>query len=155
MAKSSSVALPQWCSIVRSKPAVFEREAFTSFRRIITPRDAVAFLRPTLIRSETEMFVAVSVNSQHEAFAVTRVSVGLLNETAVHARETFRVAIAMNARAVIVAHNHPSGDPAPSQADREATSMLVAAGRILDIPVFDHIIIANDKYFSFAESGLL
>jgi DNA repair protein RadC len=63
--------------------------------------------------------------------------------------------IAANAASVILCHNHPSGDPTPSSDDRRVTTQLVAAGRLLDIPVHDHVIIGDGRYVSFAESGLL
>jgi DNA repair protein RadC len=79
----------------------------------------------------------------------------LLNSSLVHPREVFREAIAENAAAIILIHNHPSGDPTPSPDDRITTEQLVQAGRVLDIPVHDHIIIGRGRYLSFAEAGLL
>lgn len=70
-------------------------------------------------------------------------------------REVFRAAIVAGAAAVILAHQHPSGDPTPSSADRDITEQLAAAGRLLDIPVHDHVIIGAGRYASFAEAGLL
>jgi len=70
-------------------------------------------------------------------------------------REVFRAAIALNAAAIILAHNHPSGDPTPSPDDRAITAQLVAAGKLLDIPVADHIVIGRGRYISFSEAGLL
>jgi DNA repair protein RadC len=78
-----------------------------------------------------------------------------LNSSLVHPREVFRGAIAEAAAGLIVVHNHPSGHPAPSADDRAVTAQLVEAGRILDLPVHDHVIIGGDRYFSFAEAGLL
>jgi DNA repair protein RadC len=80
---------------------------------------------------------------------------GLLNSSLVHPREVFRPAIAEAAAGIIVVHNHPSGDPTPSAEDRAATKQLVAAGQLLDMPVYDHVIIAGDRFVSFAASGLL
>jgi DNA repair protein RadC len=73
----------------------------------------------------------------------------------VHPREVFRIAIALGAAAIVVAHNHPSGDASPSAEDHAVTRQLVAAGRILDLPVHDHIIVGAGCYTSFAEAGLL
>jgi len=84
--------------------------------------------------------------------AVTR---GILTSSLVHPREVFLNAIAARAAAVVLCHNHPSGDPTPSTDDRAVTSQLVAAGRLLDIPVVDHVIIGRGRYTSFAEAGLL
>ena len=67
----------------------------------------------------------------------------------------FRVAIAFGAAGIIVAHNHPSGDPTPSADDRSITRQLVDAGRLLDIPLYDHLVLGTERYVSFAEAGLL
>lgn len=149
-----SPKLPKWCSIVRSNPAAYERDVF-ALPAIHSPADAVAFFRSTLQRSEVEQFLCLSLDSQHRPLGVTRVTSGLLNTSLVHVRETFRVAIVLNAACIIVAHNHPSGDPTPSMDDRNVTEQLQAAGRIIEIPVFDHIIIAGERWTSFAEAGLL
>ena len=80
---------------------------------------------------------------------------GILNSSLVHPREVFRGAIAEAAAGIIVVHNHPSGDPTPSADDRAVTRQLVEAGRIIDLPVYDHVIVGNGRYISFSESGLL
>ena len=80
---------------------------------------------------------------------------GILNSSLVHPREVFRAAIAEAAAGIIVVHNHPSGDPTPSGDDRAVTRQLVDAGRLLDLPVHDHVIVGGDRYMSFAEAGLL
>jgi DNA repair protein RadC len=133
---------------------MYEREVFAN-GGCRSPREAVELVRPHLERQEVEQFVVVLLNSQHVVIGVTKVTSGILNSSLVHPREVFRVAIAMGAAAIICAHNHPSGDPTPSTDDRAVTEQLVAAGRILDIPVHDHIIIAGSRYTSFAEAGLL
>jgi len=81
---------------------------------------------------------------------------GILNSSLVHPREVFRAAIAEAAAGIIVVHNHPSGDPTPSADDRAVTRQLVDAGRVLDVPVYDHVVIGGgERYVSFAEAGLL
>ena len=80
---------------------------------------------------------------------------GLLNSSLVHPREVFRAAIAEAAAGIILVHNHPSGDPTPSADDQAVTRQLVAAGELLDLPVYDHVIIAGDRFTSFATRGLL
>ena len=101
-----------------------------------------------------EFHVAV-LDSQHRLERDITVTRGILNSSLVHPREVFRQAIAERAAAIIVVHNHPSGDPSPSSEDRSITRQLVAAGRLLDVPVHDHIIIAGDRFLSFATAGLL
>ena len=83
------------------------------------------------------------------------VSRGILNSSLVHPREVFREAIAERAASLVLVHNHPSGDPTPSPDDRAITSQLVAAGRLLDIPIQDHVVIGRGRFVSFAEAGLL
>ena len=73
----------------------------------------------------------------------------------VHPREVFREAIEVNAHSIIISHNHPSGDPVPSQKDRDITNILLKAGDILNIELVDHIVIGRGKYFSFREEGIL
>lgn len=154
MAQQSNVRLPKWCSIVRSNPAAYERDVF-AMDRVVSSSVAVELVAPRLKRSEVELFVALSLDSQHRPIGLTVVTSGILNSSLVSPRETFRVAVALGAAAIIVAHNHPSGDPTPSTDDRNVTDQLVAAGGILDIPVLDHIIIGGDRFTSFAQTGLL
>jgi DNA repair protein RadC len=155
MAQSSSqVQLPQWCSIVRTDPAAYERDVF-SMEPVRTPSGAVELVAPRLKRSEVELFMVISLDAQHRPLGLTVVTSGLVNASAVHPREVFRIAIVLGASAVIVAHNHPSGDPTPSLDDRAVTQQLVEAGALLNLPVHDHILIAGDRYTSFSEDGLL
>lgn len=86
---------------------------------------------------------------------VTEVTRGILNSSLVHPREVFRIAIALGAAGIIVAHNHPSGNPTASNDDRAVTRQLVDAGKVIDIPVYDHIIIGDGRYSAFSEMGLL
>ena len=120
------------------------------------PEAARALLAPELEREEVEVFVVVLLDAQARTIGRVQVTRGILNSSLVHPREVFRIAIALNAAAIILAHNHPSGDPTPSPDDRAVTNQLVAAGRLLDIPVHDHIIIGHGgRFTSFAQAGLL
>ena len=125
---------------------------------IRSPRDVVAFMEPVAACEVAEVFWIVPLDSQHRvirnaAIAVTR---GILNSSLVHPREVFRSAIVAGAAAIVLCHNHPSGDPTPSSDDRVVTEQLVAAGRLLDIPVHDHVVLGSGgRYTSFAESGLI
>nr|ABI21617.1 Smu18B [uncultured organism] len=148
-------ALPAWCRIVRERPEAFEREVLAENLHVRSPRDAVVALAPRLAREEVEVFLVIALNAQHRMIALQEVTRGIQNCSLVHPREVFRIAIAIGAAAIIVAHNHPSGDPAPSADDRAVTEQLVAAGRLLDLPVHDHIIVGAGSYTSFAEAGLL
>ena len=122
---------------------------------IRSPRDVVAVLAPRMEDLPVEEFHVIVLDAQHRLERDITITRGILNSSLVHPREVFREAIAERAAAVILAHNHPSGDPTPSADDRNITEQLVAAGRLLDIPVHDHVIIGRGRYTSFAEAGLL
>ena len=132
--------------------SVEAREAGAPLR---SPRDVVAAFEARLRDLPVEEFHVAILDAQHRLERDVLITRGLLNSSLVHPREVFREAIAERAAAVILVHNHPSGDPTPSAEDRAVTEQLVAAGRLLDIPVHDHIIVGRGRYVSFAETGLL
>ncbi|MHB1222602.1 MAG: RadC family protein [Gemmatimonadaceae bacterium] len=119
------------------------------------PRDVFHAFAPRLEDSPVEEFHVAVLDAQHRLERDVLVTRGILNSSLVHPREVFREAIAERAAAIILVHNHPSGDPTPSADDRLVTEQLVAAGRLLDIPVHDHVIVGRGRYTSFAEIGLL
>lgn len=119
------------------------------------PQDVAAAYAPRLQDAPVEEFHVAILDAQHRLERDILITRGLLNSSLVHPREVFREAIAERAAAVILVHNHPSGDPTPSVEDRAVTEQLVAAGRLLDIPVHDHVIVGRGRYVSFAEAGLL
>lgn len=116
-----------------------------------TAMDALFFMR-TL---EQENFIVATVNGAHKVINIHTVSVGTLNRTLVHPRDVYRVAIADNASAIFLAHNHPSGQLEASPEDIAVTKRMKDAGEIIGIPVLDHIIVAGNGYYSFVEGGLL
>jgi DNA repair protein RadC len=120
-----------------------------------SPRDVFGVFASRLEDLPVEEFHIAVLDSQHRLERDVTVTRGILNSSLVHPREVFREAIAERAAAIILVHNHPSGDPTPSADDRLVTEQMVAAGRLLDIPVHDHVIIGRGRYTSFAESGLL
>ena len=122
-----------------------------------SPCDVFAHMEPYAERETAESFWLLPLNSQHQLIGAgpTVITRGILNSSLVHPREVFCAAIVAHAAAVILCHNHPSGDPTPSPDDRAVTEQLAAAGRLLDIPVHDHVIIGRGRYVSFAEAGLL
>ena len=120
-----------------------------------TPDDVAALLLPRFRYESRESFVAVLLSTKNHVLKMPVISVGSLNASIVHPRELFREAINASAAAVIVAHNHPSGDPTPSPEDVSLTRKLVEAGKILDIPVLDHVVLGDGKYVSFKEKGIL
>lgn len=103
-----------------------------------------------------EEFHILALNSQHQVVKDVLISRGILNSSLVHPREVFAEAIRYRSAAIVLVHNHPSGDPTPSPDDRIVTDQLIQAGRLLDIPVHDHVVIGGSgSYTSFAEAGLL
>jgi DNA repair protein RadC len=131
--------------------------------RLLTPRQTAAYLaelQPTAgVRwadEAVEVFMVLLLNVKHEPIAYHLVSRGILTATLVHPREVYRPAIVGGAAAIIVAHNHPSGDPAPSVDDRELTIRLRDAGELIGIPLLDHVVLGSGGAFtSFRELGVL
>lgn len=115
--------------------------------RVGGPTDACAVARALLEEEAQEVFVAILLNAQRHVIGYTEVSRGTLDASLVHPREVFRVAILQNASSIIVAHNHPSGIPAPSREDIQVTKCLAKAGKILGIPLLDSLIIGHGGAF--------
>lgn len=122
---------------------------------IRTPQDIADLMMPRLRYESKEKFVVVLLSTKNHVLAAPVVSVGTLNYSVVHPRELFREAINYNAAAVVLVHNHPSGDPSPSQEDIVLTKKMNEAGCLLDISVVDHVIIGDGKYVSLKEKGIL
>lgn len=123
--------------------------------RIRGPGDVHRYYAPRLRDLAVEEFHVLALGSQSQILADLLITRGILNSSLVHPREVFRAAIAEAAAGIIVVHNHPSGDPTPSADDRAVTRQLVDAGRLLDLPVYDHVVVGGERYVSFAEAGLL
>lgn len=119
------------------------------------PRDVFELCAPALRDLTQEEFRVLLLNTQHAVLREVVVTRGTLDGSLVHPREVFRAAIADGAAAIILLHNHPSGDPTPSPEDRSVTQQLASAGRVVGIPVVDHVIIRDARYTSFVEAGLL
>lgn len=130
------------------------RRSISSRRSISTPGDVFPFIRHFGDR-EQEHFLCVLLNGAHEVMDVRVSTVGLVNRTLVHPREVFSDAIKARACAVILAHNHPSGNLEPSAQDIEVTREMLSAGKLLGIRVLDHLIFNGEGYCSLLESGLL
>jgi DNA repair protein RadC len=118
--------------------------------------DAARMLATYLADVDREHFVVCMLDQKNHVIGIHTVSMGSLTASIVHPREVFKAAILANAATILCGHNHPSGDPQPSQEDRAITQRLAEAGKLLGINVVDHIIIGSaGKYFSFADEGLL
>lgn len=120
-----------------------------------TARDAAALLMPAYGSRPFEQFGVVLLDSKHRVMKTTVVASGTLNSTIVEPRDVFREALAAGAAALVVFHNHPSGDPTPSPEDEELTRRLKAAGILMGIDIVDHIVLGDVRYWSFRESGRL
>ncbi|NKE72868.1 JAB domain-containing protein [Nitrospiraceae bacterium HYJII51-Mn-bac16s-1-B09] len=116
--------------------------------------DAAGILRSYLAGADREYFVVLLLDQKHRINGLNLVSVGTLTMALVHPREVFKPAVLANA-ALILGHNHPSGDPEPSCEDRELTRRLVSAGELLGIDVLDHIVIGEREHVSFADRGMI
>lgn len=122
---------------------------------IDSPEAAAALLRPRLLDKKKEHFLALLLDNRRRLIRISPVAIGSLSATLVHPRELFKDAIAASAAAILVAHNHPSGDPEPSAHDVEITARLVEAGRLLGIEVVDHLIIGTGGMVSLRSAGVI
>jgi DNA repair protein RadC len=116
--------------------------------RLSSSREVAERFTPRLFNLPREVFIAVLLNARNEAIREITVSVGCLTGSLVHPREVFQPAVRDSAAAVILIHNHPSGDPTPSPEDVQLTERLIEAGRILGIRVLDHVVVAQGGYAS-------
>jgi len=123
--------------------------------RIRGPGDVFRRLGPVLRDRRQEEFWVLYLDSQNRVLSERRITVGLLNSSLVHPREVFGPAIARAAASLILAHNHPSGDPDPSPEDLDVTVQMVESGRLLGIPVRDHIVLGDTTFVSLLERGLM
>jgi DNA repair protein RadC len=136
------------------------REAVVSYRgprrklpeSVRNPVDVARFVRRAVGNDAREHFLVLMLDGRHKPIAYQVVSVGTATASPVHPREVFQAAVAAGAAAVIVAHNHPSGDPSPSREDREVTERLVRAGELLDIRLLDSVVVTASGYLSLRET---
>jgi len=122
---------------------------------ISSPQDAALLMTPELGFLQREEFHCIYLNTKNQVIGKEVISVGSLDMTIVHPRELYKSAIKKSSCSIICIHNHPSGDPTPSQEDILLTKRLVAAGEIIGIDVLDHLVIASHSYCSMKDSGLM
>ena len=122
-------------------------------RRLHGPADVHGMFGPRLRHLLQEEFHVVLLDARHRLLSTSLVTRGTADTSLVHAREVFREAVREGACAVILVHNHPSGDPRPSPEDRTVTRQLSQAGALVGIPVLDHVIVGDGRYVSMAEEG--
>lgn len=123
--------------------------------KINCPEDVVKLVMEEMRYLDREHFHALLLNTKNQVIFQDVVSIGNLNSSTVHPRELFKNAIKKSAAALILVHNHPSGDPTPSKEDVEITKRLSETGKIIGIEILDHIIVGDNKYVSFKVKGLL
>lgn len=164
MGKLKALLGDQDCSTRRLRlrvvKTVFSRElireelpAYLATERFTTPQQIFEMFRE-LVQETKEHFLALHLDGKNRIVCLDRVSSGSLNQCVVHPREVFKAAVHVSAAAIILVHNHPTGDPTPSSEDIQITKRLKEAGELLGISVLDHIIIGDGRYTSFVEMGL-
>ena len=136
-------------TLVREKTNVTERNSIRS------PEDAYLIAKSLLENSPCEKFIGIFLDTKHHVLGTATISKGTLDMSVVSPRELFQHAFLLNAAAIIVAHNHPSGNPSPSKEDHISTDKLIQAGKILDIAVLDHVIVGLNTYISFKNEGYI
>ncbi|MCL6448026.1 MAG: DNA repair protein RadC [Armatimonadetes bacterium] len=122
---------------------------------IKTPEDAAGLVMEEMRHLDREHFRALLLNAKNQVIGQEVISIGTLNSSTVHPRELFKNAIKRSAAAIILIHNHPSGDPSPSREDIEVTRRLIEVGHLIGIEVLDHLIIGDNKFNSFRAKGLM
>lgn len=125
----------------------------TDREHITSPSDIAQYMMSRLRYEKNEKFYAIFLNTKNRIIRVKQISVGSLTSSVVHPRSVFNAAITSNSCSFIVSHNHPSGDPYPSTEDRNLTRALEEGGNILGIPLLDHVIIGDGRYYSMKEHG--
>lgn len=124
-------------------------------RSVHNSEDVVAILRDELLKADREKLICLMLNAKNAIIGIDVVSVGTLTQSCGHPRELYKAAILTNAAAIILVHNHPSGDPSPSLEDAQLTARIGKAGEILGIKLLDHVIIGELGHYSFANAGRL
>jgi DNA repair protein RadC len=121
--------------------------------KISSPEDVYRRIYPMLREQKKEFFILLCLDTKNHIIRQETISIGSLNANVVHPREVFRIALLESAAHIIVAHNHPSGDPTPSSEDIEITKKLVETGKMMGIDVLDHVIIGDGRHFAMKEAG--
>jgi DNA repair protein RadC len=115
-------------------------------------KDVYTYLKYKTSDMDKEHFIVILLDTRNKIIRDEIISIGTINSAIIHPREVFRNAIRENSNAIILVHNHPSGSPTPSENDIQITNQIIEAGKILDIKVLDHVIISQNKYWSWSEN---
>ena len=141
--------------LVQEVGRAFLKEKLMDKTTCRSSKDVFDYLYHSMRDLPNEVFKVMFLNGKNQLIAIEDLFEGTLNASAVYPREVMKAAIRHNAASLIFVHNHPSGSPDPSQVDKEVTDGLVSAGNTMHIKVLDHIIIGDNRYFSFADEGLI
>jgi DNA repair protein RadC len=131
------------------------REGRPTEAELSSPQAVFKFMKRKCRRLDREHFWRIDLDARSRVLGYEVVSVGTISASLVHPREVFKGAILNNAAAIIIAHNHPSQDVSPSAEDKEATRRIQRAGELLGIPLLDHMVLADERFYSFKETGML
>jgi len=134
---------------------VDSQKKWLSNKKVTSPQNIADFFIPLLRDEVKEKFFAICLNSANKIITYELISVGTLNSSLVHPREVFKVAVENNSASIILLHNHPSGNGDPSNEDIMLTKKMIEVGKFMDIPIFDHLIIAGDNYTSMVEMRII
>jgi DNA repair protein RadC len=135
---------------------VKEGNILYNVRKLSSPSDAAGLGRKFLDEADREQVIVCCLDNKNQPVSVNIVSMGTVNSSLVHPREVFKTAVLSNAASIILFHNHPSGDPEPSQEDINITERIKEAGKILGIELLDHIIIGSEnRFISFKEKNMI
>jgi len=129
------------------------KESFNENSKLHSPESIYQYLKSELEMKTQEHFLALYLNTKGELIKKETLFIGSLNASLVHPREIFKHAVLNSAAAIIICHNHPSGDPTPSKQDIDITKLIHKNSIMMDIQLLDHIIIGKDRYYSFKEKG--
>jgi len=141
--------------LVREVTQEFLKEKIIKKDFCKSAKDVFNYLYSEMSGLKKEVFKVMFLNSKNRILDIETLFEGTLDKSAVYPREIMKKAIKNNAVSLIFVHNHPSGDPEPSQSDKELTRHLVASGKVMEIKVIDHLIIGDNNYYSFAEHNLI
>ncbi len=129
--------------------------AAAKLETVSSPTEAAGYVMPVLRYEMREHFGALLLDNRNHVIFFSIISIGSMTASVVHPREVFREAVRHAAAKIILVHNHPSGDPTPSDCDIQLTRQLTEAGKLMGIPVIDHIIIGDDRFISMKDEGLI
>jgi DNA repair protein RadC len=156
MARSKK-GYPQGMTLQMVSTYLVRETVSSELNSVSTPEDAAKVVRDLFDfdHLDREQFVALALNTKNRVIGAWAVSVGSLNASIVHPRELFKPAVMLSAASIVIAHNHPSGDPTPSGADIQLTRRLVKGGDVLGIELLDHVVVGDESIASFRDLGLM